>query len=132
MGIPLLRGRYINERDTADAPHVAVINEMLAKKIFPNQDPVGKRITFDDRAKKPDWYEIVGVVGDVKHYGLDQATTMQIYEPFTQQPFFSMSLVVRAASDPTAVTTTIRNEVLSLDKEQSVASVVTLNQLLSV
>jgi putative ABC transport system permease protein len=132
MGIPLLRGRYINERDTADASHVAVINEKLAKKIFPNQDPVGKRITFDDRAKKPDWYEIVGVVGDVKNYGLDQATTMQIYEPFTQQPFSSMSLVARAAGDPTAMTTAIRNEVLSLDKEQPVANVVTFNQLLSV
>ncbi len=132
MGIPLLRGRYINEGDTADAPHVAVINESLAKKIFPNQDPVGKRITFDDRKKKPDWYEVVGVVGDVKNYGLDQSTTMQIYEPFTQQPFRSMSLVARAAGDPAAMTAAIRNVVLSLDKEQPVANVVTLDQLLTV
>lgn len=131
MGIPLLRGRLINERDTADAPHVAVINETLSQKIFPGQNPIGKRITFNDRAKNPDWYEIVGVVGDVKHYGLDQATTMQIYEPFTQQTFASMSLVVSTANDPTALTTAIRNEVLSLDKEQPVANVVTLNELLA-
>lgn len=131
MGIPLLRGRYINERDTKDSPHVAVINETMAKKIFPNQDPIGKRITFDRRGNNPDWYEIVGVVGDVKHYGLDQATTMQIYEPFTQQTFSYMSFVVRTAGEPTAMTAAIRNEVLSIDKEQPISSIVTLDQLVS-
>jgi putative ABC transport system permease protein len=132
MGIPLLRGRFIDDNDTADSPHVAVINETLARKIFANQDPVGKRITFDDRTKKPDWYEIVGVVGDVKNYGLDRKTTMQIYEPFTQQTFGSMGLVVSANSDPTAMTAAIRREVLNLDKEQPIANVVTLRQLLAV
>lgn len=131
MGIPLLRGRLLNERDTKDSPHVAVVNETLAKKVFPNQNAIGKRITFDDRTKNPDWYEIVGVVGDVKHYGLDQATTMQTYEPFTQQTFSYMSFVVRTASDPTNFTAAIRNEVLSLDKEQPISGVVTLDQLVS-
>jgi len=131
MGIPLLQGRLINELDTKDSPHVAVINETLAKKIFPAQDPIGKRITFDDRTKNPDWYEIVGVVGDVKNYGLDQTTTMQIYEPFAQQTFSFMSLVVRTSVEPASLTAAIRNEVLSLDKEQPISSVVTLDQLVS-
>lgn len=131
MGIPLLQGRLINEFDTKGSPHVAVINETLAKKTFPNQDPIGKRITFDDRKKNPDWYEIVGVVGDVKNYGLDQTTTMQIYEPFAQQTFSFMSLVVRTAVEPASLTAAIRNEVLSLDKEQPISSVVTLDQLIS-
>ena len=80
MGIPLRRGRVFTERDTEDSPPVAVINETMVQKIFPNEDPIGKRITFDDRDKNPEWFEIVGIVGDVKHYGLDQPTTMQTYE----------------------------------------------------
>jgi putative ABC transport system permease protein len=131
MGIPLLRGRLLDERDTTAATHVAVINETLAQKIFPQQDPVGKRITFGRRDKNTDWYQIVGVVGDVKNYGLDQATTLQIYEPFTQQTFSSMSLVVRTASDPTSLTAAIRREVLSLDKEQPISGVLTLTELLA-
>src|SRR5262249_3820812 len=62
MGIPLRRGRLLSDRDTKDSPHVAVINETMAKKIFPDEDPIGKRITFG--SKNPDWYEIVGIVGD--------------------------------------------------------------------
>ena len=85
MGIPLRRGRVFTERDTEDSPPVAVINETMVQKIFPNEDPIGKRITFDDRDKNPEWFEIVGIVGDVKQYGLDQPTTMQTYEPYTQQ-----------------------------------------------
>jgi putative ABC transport system permease protein len=131
MGIPLLRGRLFNERDTSDATHVALINETLAQKIFPKQDPIGKRLTFDRRDKNPDWYEIVGVVGDVKNYGLDQATTLQIYEPFTQQTFSSMSLIVRTESDLASLASAIRREVLSLDKEQPISGVVMLTELLS-
>jgi putative ABC transport system permease protein len=131
MGIPLLRGRLLTERDTKDSPHVAVVNETMAKKIFPDEDPIGKRITFDRRDNNPDWYEIVGVVGDVKHYGLDQTTTLQTYEPFTQQTFSSMSLVVRTAGDPTQATAAIRNAVLELDKDQPIANIKTLEQLVS-
>jgi len=131
MGIPLVRGRYINRRDTTKAPHVAVVSETLAKKLFPDQDPIGKRITFDDRSKTPDWHEIVGVVGDVKTYGLDQATTMQIYESFPQQVPRTMNLVVRTSGEPMRVAGAIRKAVLSLDEEQPVAAVVTLDRLLS-
>jgi putative ABC transport system permease protein len=131
MGIRLLRGRLISERDTKEAPHVAVINETMAKKIFPDEDPIGKRITFDDREANPDWYEIVGVVGDVKQYGLDQATPMQTYEPYTQQTYPFMTLVARASGDPTTLTAAIRNAVLELDKEQPIANVRTLDRILS-
>lgn len=129
MGIPLLQGRLLDEHDTAGSRHVAVINQTMAQKIFPNQNPIGKRLTFGSRDRNPDWYEVVGVVGDVKHYGLDQATTLQTYEPFTQQTFSAMSLVVRTTGDPTALTPAIRQAVLKLDKEQPVSGVVTLAQL---
>lgn len=131
MGIPLRRGRLFTERDTKDAPHVALINETMAQRIFPNEDPLGKRITFDDRNKNPDWYEIVGIVGDVKHYGLAQQTTLQTYEPYTQQTFSNMTLVARTTGDPLALSAAMRNAVASLDKEQPVSSLKTLDQLVS-
>ena len=131
MGIRLLRGRLLNERDTGGSPHVAVINETMASKIFPGEDPIGKRITFDGGEANPDWYEIIGVVGDVKQYGLDQATPMHTYEPYTQQTFPSMTLVARASGDPTNLTAAIRNAVLELDKEQPIANVKTLDRILS-
>ena len=131
MGIPLRRGRSFTERDTNDSPRVALINETMAKKIFPDEDPIGKRITFDDRDKNPTWFEIVGIVGDVKQYGLEQATTMQTYEPYTQQTFPYMTMVVRTGGDPATMGAAIRNEVLNLDKEQPTTNIQTLNQFFS-
>jgi putative ABC transport system permease protein len=130
MGIHLLRGRMFAEGDTRDSPHVAVINETMVQKIFPDEDPIGKRIKFDH----DDWFEIVGIVGDVKQDGLDKTTSMQTYYPYTQQlPFGSsdMTLVVRSAGDPTNLTSAIRNAVLQLDKEQPISNVRTLAQSLS-
>ena len=102
------------------------------RKIFPNEDPIGKRITFDDRDKNPEWFEIVGIVGDVKHYGLDQPTTMQTYKPYTQQPPSSMMLVARSAGDPTNLSAAIRNEVLKLDNEQPTTYIKTLNEYFAI
>jgi putative ABC transport system permease protein len=133
MGIPLRRGRVFSERDRKDSPRVAVINETMAKKIFPNEDPLGKRITFDNRQKgNPEWFEIVGIVGDVKQYGLDQVTTMQTYEPYIQQTFPYMTLVVRTTGDPTNLNAAIRSEVLKLDKEQPTTNFKTLNEFFSI
>jgi putative ABC transport system permease protein len=133
MGIPLRRGRVFTERDVKDSPRVAVINETMAKKIFPDEDPIGKRITFDNRQKdNPEWFEIVGIVGDVKEYGLDQVTTMQTYEPYIQQTFPDMTLVVRTTGDPTNLNAAIRSEVLKLDKEQPTTNFKTLNEFFSV
>ncbi len=130
MGIPLRRGRLFTEQDTKDTLHVALINETMAQKIFPNEDPLGKRINFNG-GDKPDWYEIVGIVGDVKHYGLAQNTTLQTYEPYTQQTLSYMTLVTRTTGDPKALSGAIRNAVLSLDKEQPISSLKTLDQLVT-
>jgi putative ABC transport system permease protein len=131
MGIRLIRGRLFTERDAINAPLVAIINETMARNLFPDEDPIGKRITFDVNQDKPAWLEIVGIVGDVKHYGLDKATTMQTYGPYTQQTLSYMTLVVRAAGDPENLTAAIRREVLSLDKEQPISNIRTLDQLVS-
>lgn len=131
MGIPLRRGRVFTAQDTKDSPRVAVINETMVEKIFPDEDPIGKRIRFGDKGKNPE-FEIVGIVGDVKQYGLDQPTTMQTYEPYTQQTFPYMTLVVRTAGDPTNLGAVIRSEVLKLDKEQPATNIKTLNEFFSI
>jgi len=129
MGIPLLRGRVFTEQDTKNTTRVAVINETMAKRFFPGEDPIGQRIHITNG---PTTYrEIVGIVGDVKQSGLDQDTPLQTYEPYTQQPFTNMSLVTRASGDPTGLSAAIRNQVLQIDKEQPVFSIATLDRLVS-
>jgi putative ABC transport system permease protein len=131
MGIPLLRGRFFTEHDRVNASAVIIVNETMVRKMFPDEDPIGKYITFGNPDKNPTWMEIVGVVGDVKHYALDRETTMQTYWPYTQDTNASMTLVVRTTGDPTSLTPAIRSEVLSLDKEQPISAADTLDQLVS-
>jgi putative ABC transport system permease protein len=129
MGIPLLRGRLFTERDTKDSTRVVVINETMAKRFFPGEDPIGKRLHV---TMGPLLYrEIVGIVGDVKHYSLDQETKAQTYEPYAQQPFSGMTLVARTSGDPAGLSAAIRGEVLKIDKELPVSNVKTLEQYLS-
>ena len=131
MGISLLRGRGFTERDNADAPKVAVINEAMANKLFPNQEAIGQHITFDRRNNNLAWFEIVGIVRDVKEYGLNQQTPLQTYEPYLQQTLPAMTMVVRTAADPTNLSAAIRNEVRQLDAAQPISDIKTLNQIVS-
>jgi putative ABC transport system permease protein len=131
MNIPLLRGRVFTERDILKSPLVVVINETMAKRMFPDDDPIGKRLTFDNPQNNPTWLEIVGVVGDVKHYALDRATPLQTYGPYTQQADTAMTLVVRTTGDPTGLSAAIRREVLNLDKEQPISNISTLEHFVS-
>ncbi len=131
MGIPLRRGRLFTDRDTKDAPRVAIINETMAARIFPDEDPIGKRMTFDTRSDKPEWYEIVGVVGDVRHYGLDKAPTMQTYEPFTQQTLPYMTIVARTTGDPATLAGPMRGVVAGMDREQPITATGTLDRSVS-
>jgi len=129
MGIPLKKGRVFTDQDNAGAPRVAVINETMARTYFPDEDPIGKgiRLSQGDDAFR----EIVGIVGDVKQYGLAQPTTLQTYEPYLQMPFSGMSLVIRAEGNPSALSGAIRSEVLALDKEQPVSRIRTLEDVIS-
>jgi putative ABC transport system permease protein len=127
MGIPLRKGRLFDDRDRAGATRVIIINETMARQLFPDEDPIGKRIHVTMGKKL--YREVVGVVGDVKQYGLDQKTPFETYEPFAQEPFTQMSLVVRAAGDPAQLSNSIRGEVLSIDKDQPVSSIKPLAEL---
>ena len=134
MSIPLLRGRDITERDLPDTPQVVVANQALVRKYWPNQDPLGKRISFSTR--NPKWYEIVGVVGNVKHRGLDIEDKPEFYVPFLQ-PLFAdaniqpMYLVMRTSVDPLSVAAVVRNEVAGIDRDQPISNIMTMEQRIS-
>lgn len=129
MGIRLIRGRLFTPQDNAKTPHVAVINETMAKQFFPNEDPIGKQINVTNG---PDtWRQIVGIVGDIKQYGVDKETTAQTYEPFAQHPFNTLNVVIRTSGDPTALIGSLRPVVYSIDKDQPVGSIEPLTKILS-
>jgi putative ABC transport system permease protein len=129
MGIPLLRGRFFDERDRAGAPRVAIINESMAKQYFPGEDPIGQRINVTNGPET--WREIVGIVGDTKHYRLDGETTLQTYEPFAQQPFDFLTVVVRTAGPAADLPAAIRTAIFSVDADQPIAGVRPLSALLA-
>jgi putative ABC transport system permease protein len=129
MGIPLVRGRYFTQRDTAEAPRVAIIDETMARKYWPDEDPVGKRIVFEGTRDNPLWREIVGIVGHVKHASLEGESRVQYYLPHPQRPFSSMFLVVRAAGDPGSLAGPVRGVIQGLDKDLPVFRVRTMDQL---
>jgi putative ABC transport system permease protein len=131
MEIPVLKGRPINDQDTADSFKVALINQTMAAQLWPNQDPIGKRIGFPGSEKNPQpWRTIVGVVSDVSQYALDKTSPMQIYVPHSQFPTPFNTLVVKTGSDPLAMINAVRREVLAVDKDQAVFQITTVQQLM--
>ncbi len=131
MQIPLLKGRDFTERDLPDTPQVVIANQALARKYWPNEEAIGKRVSFSTR--HPKWYQIVGIVGNVKHRGLDVAEKPEFYIPFFQ-PLFAdsnlqpMYLVARTAGEPLSVTAMVRSEVTAIDPEQPISNVLTMDQ----
>jgi putative ABC transport system permease protein len=117
MGIPLLRGRALNDQDGPSTPVVVVINRRFADRYFANQDPLGRTLVFPD-TKASITATIVGVVGDVKHYDLSDADFIQAYAFQAQQPHIFNSLIVRTVGDPAAMTNAVRSAVWSVDPEQ--------------
>jgi putative ABC transport system permease protein len=129
MSIPLLRGRLFTERDTPESEQVVIINETLQRRFFPNADPLGKRIAFDG-ANGP-WHTIVGVVGDVRHFGIEQEAGLELYRPFAQTPTRFVTLVVKSSLDPGVVVASVRREVSSLDSEQPIHSIRPMTEIVA-
>src|SRR5215207_6705897 len=122
LGVRLLRGRNLNERDTAGAPGVALINESLARRVFPGEDPLGKQIVLAaDDTPRP--REIVGVVSDTRYVTPNLEPYSEIYVSYLAEPWFHMSLVVRVAGDPAASVDGMREGLSALDKEVPLANV---------
>jgi putative ABC transport system permease protein len=129
MGIRLMRGRVFTPQDDAKAGRVAMINETMARQFFPNEDPIGKRINITNG---PDtWREIVGIVADIKQYGVDKATSAQSYEPFAQVPFGSLNVVIRTDGSPAALLSAIRPAVYAVDKDQPIGAIRPLEEIVA-
>jgi putative ABC transport system permease protein len=130
MEIPLRRGRAITDQDTTDSSLIALINQTMADQLWPNQDPIGRRIKFPGSESRPQpWRTIAGVVSDVSQYSLDQKPPMQIYLPHSQFPTSFNNIVVKTENDPNSVFAAVRREIQAVDKDQAVYNVVTLEQL---
>lgn len=131
MKIKLVRGRFFEDRDTTESPFVAIIDENMARKYWPDEDPIGKRISFEGGRENPRWREIVGIVGHVKHRGLEGESRVQYYLPYSQFPMLNMAIVVRTQGTPTAITGSVREMVQSLDKNLPIFRVRTMEELVS-
>ena len=129
MGIPHLRGRSFTEQDQGNTPGVFSVNEALANRYWPNADAIGKRLgSFEEVPGKQKWLEIVGVVGNVRHKAIEMEVMEEVYFPYKQSPGNFMNLVVRTTSDPASMVPAIRSQVLSVDKDQPVSDIMTMDQ----
>jgi putative ABC transport system permease protein len=127
---PLLKGRFFTGADTADAPGVVIINQAMAKKYWPNEEAVGKRINFNDGdPQRIKWGTVVGVVTNIRHRGLDVEPKPEYYRPHPQLAYREMILAVRGAQDPRALTPLIRREIQAMDPDQPLANVQTLEKI---
>ena len=125
LGIPLISGRFFTPHDNADSPEVAIISRSLAQHYFPNENPLGRRISADNGKT---WIKIVGVVGDVKYYSLDRPALDTAYVSFAQSPMGG-TLLLKTAGNPMSYAQQVREAVLSVDPEQPVNGIQTLNEL---
>jgi len=133
MQIPLLSGRVFTEQDQAGTPPVVVINQTMARRFWPDVDPIGKSIRIVDAGitDSNGAATIVGVVGDVKHGSLDEKSTPQIYLSFAQNPFIFATLVVRTQTEPMSMANAVRGAVWMVDKDQPVWKVRTVQFLIN-
>jgi putative ABC transport system permease protein len=130
MGIPIIKGRGFTEQDKAGAPPVVVVNETLARKHWPGENPIGKRIRFYGPPERAQWREIVGVVEDVKHE-LNLPVTPDYYLPHAQDSWTAMVLVARTSVDPASLAGALRKQVWAIDKDQPVFDVKTMQEVRS-
>jgi putative ABC transport system permease protein len=130
MGIRLVSGRWFTERDTAEAQRVMVISEAMARQFWPGADPIGQRVTMKDWGP-PLTGTIVGVVGDVKLDGLEVATRPALYWPYTQFNGLFNSVVVRTDAAPRAIVPALKAAIWSIDGQQTIASIRTMDELLA-
>ncbi len=127
MSIPLLQGRAFTEGDGADAAGVAVINEVMARRFWPDENPIGKRLTFGGDPPR----EIVGIVAALKHDNLSAEEAPEMYAPYGQRPQSRMSIVVRSTVDPQSLTSAVRGAVREVDPNQPIYNVMTMEQRLA-
>jgi predicted permease len=131
LAIPLLEGRYFTPQDGPGSPPVAIINQTLAKRYWPGEDPIGKRLKgFDPRGRNDEWVTVVGLVADMRSHGLERAPMAEIYEVQAQRGEATPNLVVRTSADPMQLAPTIRSILRSLDKGVILSSITSMQDVL--
>jgi putative ABC transport system permease protein len=130
MGIPLLRGRRFDSQDRSDSAGVVVINEAMAERFWPGQDPIGKRVTLKDFGSG-DWLSVIGVVGSVHYERLNLQPNLQMYLVYTQTPWKDLALLVRTTADPMRTVASVRDKVREVDAELPVYNVRTMNDVVA-
>jgi putative ABC transport system permease protein len=132
MSIPVLQGRGLTEQDTETTPNVVVISETMARRYWPGEDAIGKRIAVGRIRKPADWIQVVGVAKDVRQFELNAEPKPQMYLTYRQAGFFdSRDLVVKTDVDPASMAATVRKAVWEIDKDQPVSNIQTMDQILA-
>ena len=129
LGTPLVRGRFFTEADNADAPKVLIINQTMATRYWPNENVIGRRLSFEDAPKEKDWLTIVGVVGDVKDKPNSLGAESAFWWPHLQVPNSDMSVVIRSNSDPRQLVDGLHDQVKKLDPSLAVADIRLMDQV---
>ena len=127
MGIPLLRGRQFKNADSQENLQVAIVNEAMARRFWPRKDPIGQHLLSFDRPPKA--WEIIGIVGDVKSFGLDAESKTEYYTPYST--FWYMNLVLRSKQDPAVLAPAVQREIAAVDRSVAVYRIATIDQLLA-
>ena len=132
MGIPVIRGRVFTEADGPASASVVVVNQTLARRLWPDEDPVGKRISLEVGPTLPSrWSTVIGVVGDLRHAGLDVDPAAELYISSVQNPPSAPFLVVRTHGDPALLAATVRAELKGLDKDLALYDMRTMAEVRS-
>jgi putative ABC transport system permease protein len=126
MGIPLLAGRWFDERDGLDSPGILAVNKPFVERYFGGRNPIGQSLLIEGFSKPR---EIVGVIGGVNHFALNSPQPPEMYVPEAQVPSGAMNLVVRAASDPQALASAIRDAVSALDRDETLSAVRSMDEI---
>jgi putative ABC transport system permease protein len=124
LGVPLVAGRFFTLHDAKGSPPVVVVNQAFVNRFSPGRNPIGRRVQFNGNA----WREIIGVAGDVRQLGLDRPSEPELFVPFLQRPVPFGYFIVRTASDPLILATGVRAAVESVDKDQPIFDVQTMEQ----
>jgi predicted permease len=132
MKTPLVEGRSFTSQDVRGKPPVAVIDETLANRLWPESSPIGRRFTFGRFPEKPEiWVEIVGVVRHIRHHRLDANVREEVYYPHALRSFTGMTLAIRTTTDPSSLVGAVRDAVRSIDRDQPIYRVRTMDELVA-
>ncbi len=128
IGIPFIKGRLFNNQDQVNTPSVLIINETMARKFWPNQDPLGKQVKFVEDGTTG---TVIGVVGDAKHYWLEEESRPQMYAAYSQQPGIFATVVMRTSVEPLSLAETVRQAIWKVDSDQPMWKIRTVEFLVN-